>query len=829
MASSIIYLSDCTPLYTTLGAPTRIPAVSRYALYRSARLEWSVPPNSENVLVDSYIVRYKLTSAPMSHILREIVTFFPTVIISGLSNGVSYDFWVVAKNRFGESPHSPTISVTPGAAPSASQIVRRAYHSTTSGNGIDGSNPQKIGIEFTPALTQNGASALTFTAKYTRLTGGGAISDISYTEIYSVQTNETLLDVSGLPTVNTIGVKGNYIRKELIPQTGAVVPAFQSGNYLFQLLSSNIYGASIASDLSFVLYLHSNTDANASTVPRFTAPTFASYSVPANGGIVSVDASDSLFRFKWKQYRGAGTGSTGAAAYANWVYRIQYTDDKENWYYPPLSVSAPETAKFPEYTRAYDRTSVGSGTADFEYFIDISRNVVNGRRYYVRYCVVTASGDTSEYTQVTTTNLSLVSCIPGKLPPPPPIFNASSADRVVRLYFNWATRPPSLDLIGGVPILSYRIERYDGIRVNGLFTILPQTFTVFDNIAGPFYEDRNEIRYNGTEYEYRVYARNAFGLSATFTSVTAIPSRPSDVVRNVTASVDSGQITLSWNQPNIIEPETPIVQYYIEYKEYNLFDITNILDASNIPAGNIVGPISSPIRISNTIQDMNSILVNDTLWAKLKTTAVEVFTNSLELSYTIRDLINNKPLVFRVAAVTQDRARRKIIGLAKIIGSNNPYLQRPVIIGRVPSKLSNVAYTNGDGNISITWTSSDINNTEGIIRYIVDYDIAVNDSVYSQRQTFDYANSIVFNDGSRTVNFNVIVIGLNNNVSQRPDTHTNSYIMKIYAESSLGFTNEENKVKLQDLRDLVDIFEGLPVPRRVRPKTTPSVIVELRT
>ncbi len=829
MASSIIYLSDCTPLYTTLGAPARIPAVSGYALYRSARLEWSAPPNSENVLVDSYIVRYKLTGAPMSQTLREILTFFPTAVINGLSNGVSYDFWVVAKNRFGESPHSPTISVIPGAVPSASQIVRRAYHSTTVGNGIDGSNPQKVGIEFTPSLTQNGASALTFTAKYTRLNGGGTMSDISYTETYSVQTNETLLDVSGLPTVNTIGVKGNYIRKELIPPTGAMVPAFQSGNYRFQVFSSNIYGTSSAPDISFILYLYSNTDATASAVPRFTAPTFASYSVPANGGIVSIDASDSLFRFRWKQYRGTGTGSTGAAAYADWVYRIQYTDDKDNWYYPPLSLSAPETAKFPEYTRSYDRTSAGSGTADFEYFIDISRNVVNGRRYYVRYCVVSASGDTSEYTQVTTTNLSLVSCIPGKLPTPPPIFNASSADRIVRLYFNWLTRPPSLDLTGGLPILSYRIERYIGVRVGGIFTILPETITVFDNIAGPFYEDTREIRYNGSEYEYRVYARNALGISATFTSITAIPARPSDVVRNVGASVDSGQITLSWTQPETIEPETPIVQYYIEYKEYNLFDVSNILDASNIPAGNIVGPISSPIRISNTIQDMNSILVNDALWAKLDTTTVKVFTNSLELSYTIRDLINNKPFVFRISAVTHDRARRKIIGLAKVIGLNTPYLQRPVIIGRVPTKLSNVEYTNGDSNVSIKWTSSDINNTEGIIRFIVDYDIAVNESVYSQRQTFDYTNCVVFNDGSTTVNFNVIVIGLSNNVSQRPDLHTNSYIMKIYAESSLGFTNEENKVKLQDLLQFTDIFEGVSVPRRVRPKTIPSLIAEIRT
>jgi len=817
MASSIIYLSDCTPLYTTLGAPARIPLVSGVPLHSSARLEWSPPPNSENVLVDSYIVRYKLTGAPLTQTISEKMTFFPSVIIAGLSNGVSYDFWVVAKNRFGESPHSPTISVIPGAAPSAIQIVRRAYHSTVGGNGIDGSNPQKVGIEFTPPLAQNGAQSLTFTAKYTRLNGGGAMTDISYTEIYSVQPNEVILDASGMSAIITRGIKGNYIRKELIPPT--VVPAFQSGNYRFQVFSSNIYGISAAPDLSFAVYLYSNIDASASVVPRFTAPTF---SVPANGDIVGVDASDSFFRFRWKQYRGTGTGSTGITAYTDWVYRIQYTDDKDNWYYPPLTVLTPETAKYPEYIRAYDRTSVGSGTADFEYFIDISRNVVNGRRYYVRYCVVNAGGDTSEYTQVTNTNLSLISCIPGKLPNPPPIFNANSGNRIVRLYFNWQTTPPSLELTGGLPILNYRIERYTGIREGGIFTIIPSSITVFDNIIGPFYQDTYEIYVNGTEYHYRIYTRTAIGLSVGFNSLNAAPSRPSDVVRNVFASIDSGQITLNWTQPNVIDSATPIVQYYIEYKEYNLFDV------SNIPAGNIVGPISSQVTISNTVQDMNSILVNDTLWAKLTTTVVGVFTNSPALSYTIRDLINNKPFVFRIAAVTQDSARRKIIGFSKIIGTNNPYLQRPVIIGRVPAKLTNVVYENGDSNISITWTSSDINNTEGIIRFIVEYGIAINNVEYSQRRTFDYINSILFNDGSTTLKFNVIIDGLSNNVTQTPDTRTNSYIMQIYAESSLGFTNGEDKVKLQD-SIFTDIFEGFSVPRRVRPKTIPYVIEELRT
>ena len=800
MASTIIYLSDCTPLYTALGAPERIPRVSGFPLHKSVRLEWQLPPNSDKVPVDSYVVRYKFSGAPLSQTLNEILIFFPTTVVTGLSNGVSYDFWVVAKNRFGESPHSSTISVIPGSAPSATQIVRRSYHSTVSGDGIHEGNPQKVGIEFTPSIEQNGESALIFTVRYTRLNGiegSNDITDISY----SVQANEHIFDASGIKAVNTTGIKGNYIRKEITLPTVATTPAFQSGNYRFQVFSSNIYGTSPIPDLSFVIYLYSNADANNSGIPRFTAPTFSSYSIPANGDIVGVDASDSLIRFRWKQYLGQGTGSTGNDAYSGWSYRIQYSDDKDNWYYPPLTVSDPMTSKFPEYYRTYDRTSVGYNTSNFEYSIDISRNIMNGQRYYIRYCVVSASGDTSEYTQVTSSNLSIVSCIPGKLPNPPPIFRASSTDRKVRLYFDWNTNPPSPELTGGLPILNYRIIRYERSRQNGVITILPETYTLLDNITGPYHEDTYEITVNGIEYEYRIYSRNAFGLSINYNSVSAIPSRPTDVIRNVVSYMNNGEITLSWDNPETLEPESPITQYYIEYKEFNVF---------------------------NTFQEMNSILVNDVLWDSVKTTVVGIFTNSNERSYTIRNILN-KPYIFRVGAVTLDQARRRTIGLRKVIGFNSPYLQHPVIIGNIPSKLSNdIEYINDDAKIIIRWTSTDIFNSESIIRFIVDYDIAVSDTGYSQRQTFEYENAAFPRDGSSTRKFQIIVTGLNNNVPQRPDPRTNSYVMKIYAENRVNFTNDENKIKLHEL-PLKDIYEGVLVPRVLRPRTNPSIIDEVRT
>jgi hypothetical protein len=824
-SSSIIYLSDCTPLYTTLGAPERITSVVGTPLHRYVRLEWQLPPNSDKVVIDSYIIRYKLTTAPTTHVLNEFVSFFPSFTVSGLSNGVSYDFWVVAKNRFGESPHSPTISVVPGSAPSACQVVRRAYHSTTAGDGIqDISGAQKVGIEFTPGITQNGAAALTFTAKYTRLSGGpdSAMTDISYIQVYSVQSNEYMLDVSGQRAINSIGFKGNYLRKEILPPTGLL--GWSSGNYRFQVFSSNIYGSSPVPDLSFNVYLYSNADANDPVmVPRFTAPTLASYTPSANGGIIAVDASNTSFRFRWKQYRGSGTGSTGDASYNGWSYRIQYTDDKDNWYYPVLNPGDPNSAYYPEYTRAYDRTSPDATTPDFEYSIVIHQNVVNGRRYYVRYCVVNANGDTSEYTQVTPDNLSIVSCIPGKLPNPPPIFRASSADRMVRLYFDWNTRPPSINVTGGLPILDYRIERYDVIRVNGnVVSISNEPAIVYNNVIGPYMEDTYDIVFNGFEYEYHVFARNAFGYSATYSSVRAIPYFPSDVVRNVGSSVSLGQITLSWDEPETIDIETPIVQYYIEYKLYTLYNI------SDIPAGNIIGGVTGETTISNTFQDMNRILVDDTLWDKIPGTPTGIYTFSTLRSYTVSGLFNNTAYVFRIAAVAQDVARRKIIGLRKVIASNSPYLPRPVIIGKAPTGLINIEFVNGDGTVTITWSSNDIQNTEEIIRFIVDYDIAPGEAVYSQRQTFDYAPSVVFNDGSTSVSFRIIVTGLNNNVAQRPDTETNSYVMKIYAENSVSFTNDENKVRVHEIYRYTNTYENVKFTRVLRPMTGPSVILEIR-
>lgn len=822
MSSNIVFLSECSPLYTTLGAPQRIPNVTFLPLNRSIRLEWSLPPNSNSVIIDSYIIRYKLSGAPISQTLGELFSFITTIIVPNLLNGELYDFWVIARNRFGDSPFSPTITASPGASPSPSEIVRRAYHSTTIGNGINDSDPttyQKVGLEFTPPPSNNGATPLLFMIKYTQLSGGigGSSTDNSYVLIDSVQNNQIMRDANDSLAINIEGVKGNYIRKEIVIPSG---PGFISSPYRFQVFTTNIYGMSPVPDISFVIDLYSTLDANTvgSIRPRFTAPSLSHYSTPANGGIVSIAVNDSSFRFRWKQYL-PSSPSTGGIPDSTWSYRIQYTDNKDYWYYPSKQG---EIATYPEYTRVYDTTSPGANSANFEYFMDISRNVINGRRYYVRYCIVNSNGDTSEYTEVTDTNLSITSVIPGKLPQPPPIFRAAVDDRMVRLYFNWNTTPPSTELTGGLPVLDYKIERYVVSRNGRVFSISPEIEALFENLIGPYYEDRTRINTNGIEYYYKVFSRTIIGYSELFTTVTAIPSRKSDIVQSVSASVDDGQITLSWLPPTNIEPGTPIVQYIIEYKLYTIFNI------EGLPSSNIVGIFSNPPTITTIIQDMNSILINDTLWALLPSKSVSIYTNSPNLNYTIKNLFNNRPYVFRIGAVTQDTARRNLVGLIKVIQNRSPYLPRPTIVGKVPTRLTNVEYSVGSRSMAITFSSSDINNTEGIIRFIVDYRIYGSQVDYLT-QRFEYTNSVLLNNRLNKVTFSILVIDLDNNVSSRPLTNTDSYEIVVYSENSVGYTNITDRIDLHEDLTSKDSYENLILPRLVRPTTVPSIIEELRT
>lgn len=53
--------------------------------------------------------------------------------------------------------------------------------------------------------------------------------------------------------------------------------------------------------------------------------------------------------------------------------------------------------------------------------------------------------------------------------------------------------------------------------------------------------------------------------------------------------------------------------------------------------------------------------------------------------------------------------------------------------------------------------------------------------------------------------------------------------MIIYAENSVGYTNVADRVDLHEDLTFKDMYEGLELPRIVRPRAIPNIIEELRT
>lgn len=94
---------------------------------------------------------------------------------------------------------------------------------------------------------------------------------------------------------------------------------------------------------------------------------------------------------------------------------------------------------------------------------------------------------------------------------------------------------------GGTPVLDYRVWYAE---VGGTFTVLEETVSDTTYIANPLT--------TGTNYEFKVQARNAYGYSdysnVVQILVASVPSKPSAPV--TTWSNANNQVTVSWSEPS---------------------------------------------------------------------------------------------------------------------------------------------------------------------------------------------------------------------------------------------------------------------------------------
>ena len=85
----------------------------------SMTLTWSAPTSDGNVAVSDYVVEYRAGGTTSWATFPETVSTGLTAVVSGLVNGVEYEFRVAAVNGVGQGPFSGTLSASPFVVPLA--------------------------------------------------------------------------------------------------------------------------------------------------------------------------------------------------------------------------------------------------------------------------------------------------------------------------------------------------------------------------------------------------------------------------------------------------------------------------------------------------------------------------------------------------------------------------------------------------------------------------------------------------------------------------------------------------------------------------------------
>jgi len=114
---------------TPITVPGAINSLSVSAGNTEVGLFWSAPSSNGGSAITDYVIEYKLSSDSDWTIFAEAISTATTIIVTGLTNNLSYDFRVSAVNIAGQGPVNSTsaTSVNPPATNTGSSGSRAHY------------------------------------------------------------------------------------------------------------------------------------------------------------------------------------------------------------------------------------------------------------------------------------------------------------------------------------------------------------------------------------------------------------------------------------------------------------------------------------------------------------------------------------------------------------------------------------------------------------------------------------------------------------------------------------------------------------------------------
>ena len=492
---------------TTPGAPTGLSATPGNG---SASVTFTPPINNGGNAITNYA--YSINNGGSYTEFASPITISPA-IITGLTNGTTYNIKLRAVNEAGQGTESSSVTVTPRTTPGAPTSL-----SVTSGNGT-------AFITFTPP-TDNGGNSITNYA-YSINNGG------SYTE-FTTPVTTSPVTISGLTNGTTYNIKLRAVNEagqgtesssvSATPRTTPGAPTGLSatpgdGEVSIEFTPPENNGGAIITNYAYSVN-------NGGSYTQFATP------ITTSPVTITGLTNGTTYNIKLRAVNevGQGTESThvvviprttpGAPTIINTTpgdgtILVNFTPPSDDGGYPIIGYkySIDNGSTYNTFSSSASTTSVTIG------------GLTNGTQYTIKLRAINGVGDGAESDGQNDT--------PRTIPDSPRLISASSADQSITINF---IAPEDN---GGSSITNYEYSINNGSSYVAFYPAIitshPPTSTTSATITGLV---------NGTVYNIKLRAVNIVGVGISSTTINATPYTTPSSPMNLVAIAQNESATI---------------------------------------------------------------------------------------------------------------------------------------------------------------------------------------------------------------------------------------------------------------------------------------------
>ncbi|MEI6529379.1 MAG: fibronectin type III domain-containing protein [Candidatus Falkowbacteria bacterium] len=573
-------------LVATSDAPAAPANLTTTPASGQVALSWTAPANGGSTITD-YIIQYKLSSEPsVWATFADGTSAATTTIISGLSNGLSYDFRVSAINGIGTGSFSSVVSSIPNLyVPSAPPGLIASFNSNN-----------RINLLWTTPITDGGANITDYLVEY-KLTSEPTVWT-TFVDGVSTSTTSVVTGLTGGATynfrvsaINSVGTSSN-----------SNIVTKKAGAYL---LYDDFTGTTIDTN-KWIEYDSVASGGTAGKVQQNNALSMIGTSNWTTNALKSVQTfdrsiGDIVIETDWTISDCSSVTAVGGISYGDWVTNgtvanntlmLQFSNGTFKLFHWPsaISSSASCTSGVPIHIKeviykagGMDVFLNGSSTAS------VSLSVINAPSTFnnqpISFQQFNALNSFFDNLTVSNTGYTIPDKTVGLLSTP--------RDNSVEL--SWTT-PAN----GGSAITDYLIQYKLSSEPSAWITFVHDA----SSSSAAFVTGLT----NGQSYDFKVSALNINGIGTSSDITTAVPvsSVPSAPRSLLATNTISSQINLSWNVP-ITNGGASISDYLIEYKLSSEPTVwTTFPDGVSLASSTIVTGLTNGLYYDFRVSAINS-------------------------------------------------------------------------------------------------------------------------------------------------------------------------------------------------------------------------------